>query len=313
MKTFLFLLLALPAFADFNWPDRRPIGTDFLCSPALGFPANPRGWFNDPKLCVTNDAGRAEFRQRLFARADEVIKYCRAMNAQGVIIWDLEGQEFPHAVSYIGDPRALGKLAPEMDAVADELFKKYRAAGLRVGLTVRPTRIIPHESKPGVWRHEQFGGVIDELADKIAYATNRWNCTLFYIDSNIWYTWIPEKKTATSRLITADEMRKLAEKFPAVLLIPEHESPEYWTFSAPYNELRGGYAGTPAAVRSNNAAAFSAIYLSDDPKQIESRWNDLVDGVAHGDILFFRAWYGDPISRKAKQIYEEAAQKGIKR
>jgi len=292
---------------ELQWEDHRPIGADFLCSAAMGIEKNPRGWFNDRNLDVTTAAGRADFRSGLLARAETVIRYCRNVDAQGVIVWDLEGQEFPHATSYIGDPRALPKLAPEMDAAADEMFQKYRDAGLRVGITIRPSRIIPVEGQPGKWGHNQFGGVIDELADKIAYATNRWQCTLFYIDSNVWWSWSEAAQRAVHRLINAAETSELARRFPTVLLIPEHESTEHWAISIPYNELRGGFAGTPANVRAKYPAARSLIYPSDDRKLVTARLPELVANVVQGDMLFFRAWYSDPVSHDVKAIYRQAA------
>ena len=33
------------------------------------------------------------------------------MNAQGMITWDIEGQQFRHATTYIGDPRLVETLA----------------------------------------------------------------------------------------------------------------------------------------------------------------------------------------------------------
>ena len=58
-----------------------------------------------------------------------VLGFVSQMNAlpvrpQGIIVWDLEGQEFIHPTTYIGDPRALGAgYAPEMNAIADELLE----------------------------------------------------------------------------------------------------------------------------------------------------------------------------------------------
>lgn len=124
-----------------KWQDRRPIGRIIMCSSAMGCAGNPRGWFNDRQLDISSKEGLAKFGARIFAYASNAVTICKDMNAQGVIVWDIEGQEFPHPVSYIGDPRALPDIAPEMDAVADEFFMKFRAAGLLTGITIRPSRI----------------------------------------------------------------------------------------------------------------------------------------------------------------------------
>ncbi len=63
----------------------------------------------------------------------------RPVQPQGIIIWDLEGQEFIQPTTYVGDPRVLSQgYAPEMDATADQLFAVFRNAGLKVGITLRP-------------------------------------------------------------------------------------------------------------------------------------------------------------------------------
>lgn len=121
-----------------NWPDRRPIGSIFLASAAENFPNNPRGWLMDQTLDVTTPAGRAILRNRILELADHAVSIMKDMNAQGAVTWDIEGQEFAHAISYIGDPRLATTLAPEMSDIVDDYFKKFRDAGLRVGVCVRP-------------------------------------------------------------------------------------------------------------------------------------------------------------------------------
>ena len=75
-----------------------------------------------------------------------------------VIVWDLEGQEKPHCISYVGDPRKLPQVAPEMDRFADAFMKKFRDAGFRTGLTLRPTDY--YEPTPGKrdWTHREVKG-----------------------------------------------------------------------------------------------------------------------------------------------------------
>src|SRR5262249_37195061 len=57
---------------------------------------------------------------------------------QGIIIWDLEGQEFKQPFTYVGYPNKLPELAPEMDAIGDALMARIKGAGYRVGVTIRP-------------------------------------------------------------------------------------------------------------------------------------------------------------------------------
>ena len=63
------------------------------------------------------------------------------------------------------------------------------------------------------------------LRERIAYAKQRWGCTLFYVDS-----------TATAgRPLYPDVFRAVAQAYPDVLLIPENESTRYFAYSAPLN------------------------------------------------------------------------------
>ncbi len=121
---------------ELKWTDRRPIGAIFLATGPQEWTGNPRGWFGDERLNVTTPNGRTAFRQRVMDLADAAIGIMRDMNAQGAITWDIEGQQFRHATTYIGDPRMVDTLAPEMGEIADEYFARFRAAGLRTGICV---------------------------------------------------------------------------------------------------------------------------------------------------------------------------------
>ena len=126
---------ANPPFA-FHWTDRRPIGMDGLAGGVWANSKNPRGWFG-PNLDCSSPTGLVFFATNLLTRAANEVSILTNMNAQGVIIWDIEGQEFTR-LCFIGDPTKVPVLAPEMDAVADRFFATYTSAGLRVGVTLRP-------------------------------------------------------------------------------------------------------------------------------------------------------------------------------
>lgn len=274
----------------FGWSDRRPIGSLFLATSSAGWATNPRGWLLDPALNTQTPEGRAEFARRILAFADESINELREMNAQGMIVWDLEGQENPHPVSYVGDPRLIGLLAPEMESVVDEFFRKFTEAGLRVGITVRPQTFVPSaDGRPAA--QVESRDVAQTLIEKIDYAKRRWGASLFYIDSN----------GDPSLPIDAKVLLGVNRAHQDVLLSPEHENLRYFTFSAPYNELRGGVASTPAPVRATYPTAFSFINTADGP--IEERYSELIEAVKGGDILLFRGWYPDPANRRLKSLY----------
>jgi LSD1 subclass zinc finger protein len=257
------------------WPDRRPIGVLMLASHFHSSPSNPRGWFNRPGMDIKGTNGVAAFRCALLEYTDRSIANLKRMGAQGVIVWDLEGEEYPHKTTYIGDPRQLDRLAPEMEQVADEFFQRLQSAGFRVGVTIRPQELAwDHPGEPSQsW-------VINEknvLEQKIDYARKRWGATLFYLDS-------------TGGIRRPDEvwqLRCLAAERPDVLLIPEHCDLFYAGFSAPYIRLSEGAPASPSTLaRKLFPQSFQAIDIDDASSQlpvIMAAWN-------RGDILLCRAW-----------------------
>src|SRR4029453_17850220 len=138
-----------------NWKDRRPIGAIFLASSGINVTTNPRRWImNEGKIDVTSDQGRSAFREALLKLADNSIKVLKDANAQGMITWDPEGQEFLESC-YYGDPRLTPVLAPETEfrddqgmAAIDEYFDKFRRAGLKVGVCLRPQQITMVNGQP---------------------------------------------------------------------------------------------------------------------------------------------------------------------
>ena len=187
---------ALPAQTDaeyakahsmtLKWADRRPMATVFLCNSAWGLPKNPRGWFQGTKdVDVTTPEGLEKFSTKLMAYADNCVARMKKMNGQGVIVRDIEGEEMPHAISYIGDPGPCQD-PPEMDRFADALMKKFSDAGFKLGVAMRPTEVY----QPGVagklaWDHRLVRDPVALMSAKIEYARKRWGCTIFYLDSNV--------------------------------------------------------------------------------------------------------------------------------
>ena len=98
------------------WQDRRPIGTVFVGN-GKGPENNPRNWFGRKDLDVRTAAGKAELRKLFMELADRCIKSLKKTNAQGMIVWDPEGSENPHPITYIGDPRMVKILAPEVEDI----------------------------------------------------------------------------------------------------------------------------------------------------------------------------------------------------
>jgi hypothetical protein len=275
-----------------NWPDRRPIGAIFLATDTQNWATNPRGWFGDAHLNVRTPAGLAEFQQRFLSLANSAIGIMHEMNAQGAITWDIEGQEFPPGTTYIGDPRMVDVLAPEMAGIVDEYFARIRAAGLRTGVTVRPQRFLVSPDKKSASQTPVMDPT-NLLIEKIAYARKRWGVSLIYIDSNT--------NATDPNPLDVSIIQKVAAAFPDCLLIPEHSNLQYFAYSVPWMDLRHGLS-TPAIARATYPKAFSVIYTADGPLDLNR--DAIRTAVKHGDSLMYRTWFPDPQNQKVKALYQ---------
>ena len=285
-----------------NWNDHRPIGAMFLAGPQINVASNPRRWIvNFGDIDITNDKGKAAFRTALLKLADNSVQVLKDTGAQGMITWDPEGEEFLGAC-YYGDPRLVPSLAPEMEfkndgvkSVIDEYFEKFRAAGLKVGVCIRPQGIAMVDGKP-VHQAADDEHAAQILRERIAYAKQRWGCTLFYVDS-----------TATvSGSLNPDVFKAVADAHPDVLLIPENESMRYFAYSAPLNSyVHHRVTSTPAGARMVYPKAFSVLMAPDGDRPEDH--HALVSAVRRGDILLFNGWYHSDGAKKIKRLYEEAS------
>jgi hypothetical protein len=307
-----------------DWTDRRPIAQVFFESNNTNGGRNPRKWFDAGlQVDVTKPGGVRKFQKKVFQVAHDALFWMKQMNAQGVITWDIEGAEFPDA-TYMGDPTKLAtadpaqSVAPEMAAIIDQYFKIYRDAGYRVGLTIRPQRVLLQRDGTGrvihAWENDDnwFGKGdpppdVDafrqrELEMKIRFARQRWGATLFYIDSN----------SSNGGPLSFLVMRNLAAEFPDVLLIPEHSTLGYYGACAPYRQLNMLSPNdiTPPVVRRTYPGAdgrspcFSVI--NPTIESMLSSWPQLVGEMRAGDILFFRAWYDAAELPAIRRAYAEA-------
>lgn len=290
-----------------NWPDRRPIGYLYLSGHAPETPLNPlnpRYWyFVNPKLDINSELGRQDFKRRLLAWADTSVANLERMNAQGMIVWDIEGGQYLQPnINYVGDPRYL---PPEMQAVVDEFFRRFTRAGLRCGVTLRPQRLVVPgggdwlKIKPYRINSQDPNVLFEQLDEKIQYTQHRFGCTLFYVDSNGTTGW-PFDWSAFARLHA---------KHPDVLVVPEHKTLVYYSVTAPYCDVRlTSYDCPSAEARWLYPRAFSVINLSGGNAEMADVSTDLVDRVAAGDILMAPAWFADPHIKVVEDIERKALQ-----
>jgi HEAT repeat protein len=292
-----------------RWPDRRPIGTLFYAHPYKQWPTNPRG-FNfgkGEKNDILSEAGRVQFEAALMTCASQCVANLKAMDAQGVIIWDLEGEEKPHAISYVGDPRMLPAVAPELDRVADAFMKTFSDAGLKIGITLRPTEY--YERMPGKrdWSHREVADPVALLSEKIQYAQKRWGCTIFYVDSNVFgKDWVDLPKEANVPwLMPVGMLEALHAKHPDCLIIPEWSGADYHRYSAPYASCNLGQLGTWPVNRKIWPEAFTVVAVSKG--LLESKWETYLTNVQGGDVLLFPCWYSPAENTLVQLLYREAA------
>jgi hypothetical protein len=278
---------------NFNWPDRRPIGQLVLANYGrqLPFnPNNPRYWrFVDPKLDVNSEQGRVDFKNRLLRFADSAVATLKDIGAQGVIAWDIEGEEFIN-LQYVGDPHYL---PPEMQGVVDQFFRRFTDQGLRCGLTLAVRRILSAASGPGSSYPltaasnreylENPDDLFDFLDQNLSYAKRRWGCTLYYIDADGTAAWPSDVSV----------FRRLAAKYPDVLLIPEQKTLTYYASTAPYcqDTLGRQYCGSDDA-RWLYPRAFSVIKVFASPVPKPFTPMNLSSRVGGGDVLLITSWAG---------------------
>jgi hypothetical protein len=313
----------------FNWTDRRPVGMDVLGGRTFSTTNNPRGWFSPGGADITTSNGLAAFRSKLLARAATEVSILTNMNAQGVIFWDIEGDEIQGLI-YVGDPTKVSLLAPEMDAVADEFFAKFTSAGLRVGICIRPHTFGAGTNLPAGTNGDVFiltsapfgqkgyyytnGWVqvtnvsapvtaqsYSELLDKVQYANNRWGCSVFYIDS---YGGLDQYGPMSVATLT-----NILQYSPGILLVPEcayqaslGEGTKMFAMSAPF--LSPQYTGyfVPTNVQAIYPNAIAVIRIDPPYTNITS----LVASIQAGNIMLVNSSGTNTSVNQVRQAYLDA-------
>lgn len=303
-----------------TWTDRRPIGQLILAGRDKSTPQNPGKW-NLEGIDVTSPAGQKDFQAKMLNYAETTARNIRNAGGQGAIVWDIEGQRYGY-LNYVGDPRLLPVLAPEMEPLADRLFNVFRSQGLKVGVCLRADTIaLQPDGSPVPQAYQSYytswSRALADLDAKLAYAKNRWGCTIFYIDSNgDGGQYIGEKEHGG--IYPASIYRELYRRHPDCLICPEQYynngerglNDSYSPLTAPYQELRvsspsvGGVADYPPDTRDQFPGAFMLILISDG--NVRGNMAKLVAGVRAGNILLFRAWFSSHEMDDVLQISKAA-------
>lgn len=308
--------------AQLTWTDRRVIGTAYLASSPSGdptrsggYPNNPRRYFNDSNPAdfdVTTPEGLRRFQAKVLQQAASVVTNLTALNAQGVLTWDIEGEQYPQATSYVCSPDQIAQVAPEMESTIsdtnspfygikldDAYFKTITNAGFRVGVCIRPQQFTLNSDGTAQQNELPVSPIAAQLVRKMQFAHSRWGATLFYVDSNV---------EANGAVLDASIFQQVAAALPDSLIIPEHSTPKYYAYTAPFlTFIYHGDLGTDSTVYNYYPHAFSAILINDVlASTLAANIGPLTASVQHGDILMGHAGYAQANNPTIEQIYQAA-------
>ncbi|MEI9973842.1 MAG: hypothetical protein WDO73_18380 [Ignavibacteriota bacterium] len=185
--------------------------------------------------------------------------------------------------------------APEMADVADAYFQKFRDAGLKVGVCVRPQQFVLAPGG-GSATQQDVADPTQLLIDKINYAQKRWGATMFYVDSN----------GGPGNPMDPAIFQRVSAAVPGVLIMPEHSNLQYYAYTAPYRQVNQGYTGAEADARLVYPKGFAILNVSDAPMQQD--YNQLSSSVSQGDVLMLRGWFDDGTLSSVKSIYQSVGQ-----
>ena len=308
--------------SQMTWTDKRLIGTAYLASSPAGggditqpggYPTNPRRYFNDPSVDVTTPAGLQIFQDRMLAQAAGNVLNAKNMSAQGVITWDIEGEQYPQDTSYVCSPDQIAAVAPEMESTItdrtspyygqkldDAYFKTMSSAGLRVGLCLRPQAFTlgANGTASQVFLSTD-AAIIANLENKARYANQRWGATMFYVDSVV---------DVNGGTLDPAIFQQLITDLPNLLFIPEESTTRYYAYTAPfYSFIFHTTTGTAPVVYNTYPKAFGANLVNDvSPVTLAEYTPQLIQAVEHGDILMGHADYWQANDPTLVAIYAAA-------
>ncbi len=303
------------------WKDRRVIGTVYLASsPQAGASpstANPRRYFSagETSFNVNSPDGLEKFQAKVLETAEQAVTNLRKLDAQGVITWDIEGEQYPQNTSYICSPDQVAAVAPEMESrisvrgsrlfgmkLDDAYFKILRDAGYKIGVCVRPQHFVVDADGSAHQHDLPSGEVAAELIRKMRFAHDRWGATIFYLDSTV---------DASGNVLDPGILDQAAKALPDSLLVPEESDVRMYRAAAPFRTfLFHGDLGTPSWLHELYPEAFSLNLVNDvDPARLAASEPALVQAVQRGDVLMVHADYWHPNNDVVNSIYRKAGRR----
>ena len=307
--------------SQMNWKDRRIIGTTYLASSPTGrninqpggYPTNPRRYFNDPTVDITTAAGLQSFQDRMLRQAESNVSDAQTMSSQGVITWDIEGEQYPQNTSYVCSPDQIATVAPEMESTIldgsspyhgqkldDSYFAIMRDADLKEGVCIRPQVFtLGANNTASQVTLSTNATIIANLENKARYANQRWGVTLFYVDSTV---------DVNGGTLDPAIFQQLITDLPSFVFIPEESTPRYYAYSAPfYSFIFHNTVGTDASVYNYYPNAFGANLVNDVSASTLAQYQpQLTQAVARGYILMGHADFWQANDPTLVAIYKAA-------
>ena len=308
--------------SQMTWTDKRILGTAYLASSPAGggditqpggYPTNPRRYFNDATVDITTAAGLQSFQDRMLAQAASNVANAQNLGAQGVITWDVEGEQYPQTTSYVCSPDQIAAVAPEMESAItdrtspyfgqkldDAYFKTMSGAGLRLGLCLRPQVFTLGANGTASQNFlSANAAIIANLENKARYSNSRWGATVFYVDSTV---------DSNGGTLDPAIFQQISTDLPSFLFVPEESTPRYYAYTAPfYSFLDHTDLGTPASVYNYYPKAFGANLVNDVSAGTLAQYTpQLTQSVANGDILMGHADYWQANNPTLVSIYRSA-------
>ncbi len=318
--------------ATFHWSDRRVIGTAYLASNSSSgngnansasgcgtSSTNPRNYKVAGSVNCSYNVNSVGFQDNILSQAASIVTNAAALKAQGVITWDVEGEEYPQDTSYVCAPDQIDTLAPEMDqSVTDPNFPAYQGmelvdayfkiqtdAGLRVGVCLRPQNFVVHSGGSAeqvfATSDAQAAGFVEQ---KARYANKRWGATLFYVDSAV---------NSDGGVMNPNVWHQVSTDLPGWLFSPEEQhgqlnAREYADCAPFFNFLDNGDLGTlydpTYAIRAVYPEAFGLNLINDVWPDVLTQYTpQLTAGVAGGDVLMAHADYDQANNAAVEKIY----------
>jgi hypothetical protein len=287
-----------------SWPDRRVIGVIFLSEggasakqPGFRTGKNPRGWnpfFHKDRAGKPLDVADPNYGEKFDTAVDAFVmqSFDRAerLNCQGVLFWDIEGSEFDHPTTYVGDPL---RLPPELKrdrvkAWVEELKRRKMWAGF----TLRDTQFV---STPYGADQVNAADPAEVLMWKMQKARFVYgdNCKGTYVDTFVEAdSWVDGKPHARPAAL----LEKIQSRLPGWLIMPEFAGKDYDKVPrvAPIR-----YFGSPSA------QAFEARLATNKPITPEQR-EEYVRSLRAGALTLVAVTWDAPQTEWVPEVWREA-------